>query len=129
MWRTSSIWASFGSCRARCWRRRRRPSPPPACRWSHGPSRRSGAIRRPSVYNWLTFIIAVLAVYRVARMVAEEDGPAFVFKRLRAAHTDDKRSFAVGIRCFYCISFWVALPVALALVIVGGWDVLLWPIW
>jgi hypothetical protein len=79
--------------------------------------------------TWLTAILAALAVYRVARMVAEEDGPAFAFKRLRDAHTSDKRSLDVGLRCFYCISFWVALPVSALLCVAGGWDAWLWPIW
>lgn len=81
------------------------------------------------MYDWLTFIIAALATYRAARMVAEEDGPMFIFRRLRARFTNDKSSIAVGLRCFYCISFWLALPVAVLLVVVGGWDEWLWPIW
>ena len=79
--------------------------------------------------NWLTATLAALAIYRVARMVAEEDGPAFVFKRLRDAHTDQHSSVALGLRCFYCISFWVALPVAALLCIFGDWPIWLWPIW
>lgn len=81
------------------------------------------------MYSWLTFTIAALAVYRAARMVAEEDGPAFVFKRLREAHTNDKRSLDVGLRCFYCVSFWAALPASVLLVVVGHWDLYLWPLW
>ena len=79
--------------------------------------------------TWLTATLAAFAVYRVARMVAEEDGPMFVFKRLRDAHTNDKRSFDVGVRCFYCISVWIALPITVLLVVAGGWDMWLWPVW
>lgn len=79
--------------------------------------------------NWFTFIIAVFAVYRVGRMVAEEDGPMFLFKDLRDRFSNDKRSFDKGIRCFYCVSVWAALVVALVLVILDGWDVWLWPLW
>lgn len=81
------------------------------------------------MYNWLTFIIAALAVYRAARMVVEEDGPAFVFKRMRDARTNDKSSIDVGLRCFYCVSFWAALVATLLLVVVGGWDAWLFPLW
>jgi hypothetical protein len=49
--------------------------------------------------TWLTATLAALAIYRAARMVAEEDGPAFVFKRLRDAHTDQHSSIALGLRC------------------------------
>lgn len=80
-------------------------------------------------YDWLTFIIASLAIYRTARMVAEEDGPAFVFKRLRDRYTDQHSSIALGLRCVYCISFWIALPITALLVVVGGWDAWLWPVW
>lgn len=80
-------------------------------------------------YDWLTFIIAALAIYRASRMIVEEDGPAFVFKKLRDRHTDQHSALAVGIRCFYCVSFWAALPATVLLCVVGGWDVWLWPIW
>ena len=79
--------------------------------------------------TWLVATLAAFAVYRASRMLTEEDGPAFVFKRFRDAHTNDKRSFDVGLRCFYCVSFWAALPVTVLLCIVGGWDVWLAPIW
>ena len=79
--------------------------------------------------TWLVATLAALAVYRAARMITEEDGPAFVFKRFRDAHTNDKHSFDVGLRCFYCVSFWAALPVVVLLCVVGGWDYWLWPVW
>ena len=79
--------------------------------------------------DWLTFTIAALAVYRVARMIVEEDGPAFIFKRLRDAHTNDKRSFDVGLRCIYCVSFWAALVAAVWLVVFGGWNDRLFPLY
>ena len=65
----------------------------------------------------------------MARMVAEEDGPAFIFKRIRARFSNDKRSFDVGLRCFYCVSFWTSLLFTLQLVWMGllTWtDVPLW---
>jgi hypothetical protein len=79
--------------------------------------------------TWLQAALAAFAVYRVARMVVEEDGPAFVFRRLRDRFTNDKRALDVGLRCAYCVGFWVALPITILLCIVGGWDAWLWPIW
>jgi hypothetical protein len=79
--------------------------------------------------DWLLFIIASLAVYRVARMVAEEDGPAFVFKRMRARFTNDKSSIAVGIRCPYCVGVWASGAATVLLVVVAGWDPWLFPLW
>jgi hypothetical protein len=79
--------------------------------------------------TWLVATLAALAVYRAARMVTEEDGPMFVFKRIRDAHTNQRSSIALGLRCFYCVSFWIALPVTVLLCIVGGWEIWLWPVW
>lgn len=79
--------------------------------------------------NWLIFIIASLATYRLARMIVEEDGPAFIFKHLRDKQTNDKSSIAHGLRCFYCVSVWIALAAALLLIVVDGWSVYLLPIW
>ena len=79
--------------------------------------------------TWLVATLAALAVYRAARMLTEEDGPAFIFKRLRDAHTNHKRSFDMGLRCFYCVSFWAALPVVVMLVVFADWPIWLWPIW
>jgi len=78
---------------------------------------------------WLVAVLASFAVYRVARMIAEEDGPAFAFKRLRNRFSNDKRSFDLGLRCAYCIGFWAALPITLILCAFGGWDWPLFPIW
>lgn len=79
--------------------------------------------------TWLTATLAVFAVFRAARMVAEEDGPWFIFKRLRDRYTDQHSALALGLRCFYCISFWLALPATVLLVVAGGWDAWLAPLW
>lgn len=78
--------------------------------------------------SWLIFVLAVLATYRIGRMIAEEDGPGFVFKKLRDSHTNDKRSFDVGIRCFYCVSWWAALAATAFVTVLGEADVWLWPL-
>lgn len=78
---------------------------------------------------WLTFLIVALATYRVARMIAEEDGPAFAFKRLRGRFTNDKRSLDVGLRCAYCIGFWAAGLITLYLVTLDAITFSWWPIW
>jgi hypothetical protein len=68
----------------------------------------------------LTFILAALAVYRVSRMLTDEEGPWSVFMRLRArigAETWLSRLF----ECIMCMSVWVALPVALWIDWTGEW--------
>jgi uncharacterized protein DUF1360 len=79
--------------------------------------------------TWLLFVAASCAVYRAGRMIAEEDGPGFVFKKLRDAHTNDKRALDVGLRCFYCVSVWAALAATVFLCLVTWVDLWLWPIW
>lgn len=68
-------------------------------------------------------VIAALAVYRVAFMVAREEGPADVFDRLRLAAAklpseqvgNRTRAHWIqrGLGCPLCISWWLALPAAL----------------
>lgn len=73
-------------------------------------------------------IIAVFATFRIARMVAEEEGPAFAFKRLRDRFSDDKSSLAHGLRCPLCVGFWVSGVVTLYLVWVGAITPALFPL-
>lgn len=72
------------------------------------------------------FVLASLATYRAARMVAMEDGPFDVFTRLQE-RIDQKTWIGRGLRCTLCVSFWLALPAAL---LVGPADprelLLLW---
>lgn len=60
--------------------------------------------------NGVLFVAAVLATWRLAHLVAAEDGPWDVVARLR-------RRAGAGfwgrlMDCFYCLSLWVALPFA-----------------
>jgi hypothetical protein len=57
--------------------------------------------------------LAVLASYRVAHMIANEDGPGFVFLRVRA-WAMRWPWLEAGISCPLCFSFWVALPMLFA---------------
>lgn len=72
--------------------------------------------------NWLAFVLAVLATYRVAHMIAREDGPFDVFSSMREI-VGQESWFGRGLHCVLCISFWLALPAALVagLPIVMGW--------
>lgn len=60
--------------------------------------------------TWLRVALAVLAAWRVTRLLVVEDGPADLLARLR-------RRFAAihlgrVVECFYCASVWIALPFA-----------------
>ena len=69
--------------------------------------------------------IAILGVWRITHLLAAEDGPFDAVVRLRRAAGDG--FWGSLLDCFYCLSLWVALPLAVA---VGErWleRALLWP--
>ncbi len=62
---------------------------------------------------WLTFVLAVLATWRVTHLLAHEDGPADVLFRLRRRLGEG--FIGTLMDCFNCMSIWVAAPFALFL--------------
>jgi hypothetical protein len=70
-------------------------------------------------------ILGILVVWRVTHLLYGEDGPWNLFLRLRQKLGEGFWSSLLD--CFYCLSVWVALPVAFW---TGqGWKqrLLLWP--
>jgi len=75
-----------------------------------------------------TFLVAALAVWRLAHLLHSEDGPWRLIARLRAAAAMAR----IGLfDCFLCVSVWPALPTAFLL---GGdglrnwrFELLGWP--
>jgi hypothetical protein len=57
---------------------------------------------------WLTFVLALLATWRVTHLVSREDGPFDVLVKLRLR----AGTGVVGrmMDCFNCLSLWVAAP-------------------
>jgi hypothetical protein len=56
------------------------------------------------------FTLSALAVYRLAFLVAREDGPWGIFRRLRSSA---KGSAGAGLfACVNCLSLWISLPLA-----------------
>ena len=68
--------------------------------------------------------VATLAVWRITHLLWGEDGPRDIFVRVRRGVGDG----FVGklLDCFYCLSLWIALPIAW--VIADAWSerALLW---
>jgi uncharacterized protein DUF1360 len=58
------------------------------------------------------FAIASLATWRVTHLLAEEDGPAKAMVRLRVRAGESWAGELLD--CFYCLSIWVAAPIAAA---------------
>jgi hypothetical protein len=70
-------------------------------------------------------LLGVLGVWRVTHLFQAEDGPADVIVGIRRAAGD--RPIGRVLDCFYCLSLWVSLPVALIIGrTVAEWA-LLWP--
>ena len=60
---------------------------------------------------WSLFAIGALATWRVAHLIAREDGPADIVFRVRLAA--GQGLLAQAMDCFHCVALWVAAPVAL----------------
>lgn len=59
---------------------------------------------------WFSFCLGTLAVWRLTHLFQAEDGPFDLFFRLRIWLGDG--FFGKLMDCFYCLSMWVAAPVA-----------------
>lgn len=60
-------------------------------------------------------LVGAFAVWRLTHLLHAEDGPYAAFARLR--QLAEGTPFAQAFDCFYCLSLWVAGPVAL---LIGG---------
>ena len=60
-----------------------------------------------------TFLIAMLAVWRVTHLFWGEDGPGDIFLRLR--RLAGSSFFGQLLDCFYCLSLWIAAPLGVML--------------
>jgi hypothetical protein len=70
-------------------------------------------------------ILALLAVWRITHLLQAEDGPWDVIVRLRRIAGNS--FWGKLLDCFYCLSLWVAAPLAF-LLSRGWWErALLWP--
>ncbi len=71
------------------------------------------------------FIIAVLATYRLANLLPEDDGPFFIFKRIRiftgtkAVNENEELGFwnmiDSAVNCAHCCGLYVAILVSLVI--------------
>ena len=63
------------------------------------------------------FCLAALAVWRLTHMIVEEDGPWRAIARMRTKL--NATAFGRLMHCFFCLSLWISLPLAVWLN--GGW--------
>ena len=72
---------------------------------------------------WL--VLGMLCVWRLSHLLVVEDGPWRLIARLRQAVAGGFWSDLFA--CFYCLSLWIALPLALLLGETVLERLLLWP--
>jgi hypothetical protein len=66
---------------------------------------------------WFRFLACALAVWRLTHLLAAEDGPWDLVLRLRRSLGESVLGKMMD--CFNCLSLWVSLPFAFA--VVEGW--------
>lgn len=88
----------------------------------------------PEISWAFRLLLTILTCYRLAKLIADDDGPLFIFKRLRYWAKDNAYwemtdrnvnfeiqeakdrwfgkwySLAEGLECPYCVGVWVSLP-------------------
>ena len=73
----------------------------------------------------IELILAILATYRVARMLAFEEGAFGIFARVRGRIDPEQATWlGRGLNCDKCIGFWVSLIIACLLPFVS-WQMLI----
>lgn len=60
---------------------------------------------------WIRFFLAALATWRLTHLLTQEDGPADLIVRLRSSLGHGVAGRLMD--CFYCLSIWIAAPLAL----------------
>ena len=90
------------------------------------------------MYFELRLILATFTCYRLARMIALDDGPLFILESLRE-WTQSKsnnelnpaghwHNLSEGLRCPYCVGIWLSLPLLALLIwptMLGDWFLVL----
>jgi sterol desaturase/sphingolipid hydroxylase (fatty acid hydroxylase superfamily) len=61
--------------------------------------------------SWMQLLIAGLAAFRLTILISKDDGPGFIFWKLRQA-PKPKSSLKEGISCPFCVSIWFAAPIS-----------------
>ena len=63
-----------------------------------------------------TFLVAILAAFRLAYAISKEEGPLGVFASLRGHLDPNQRTWiGRGLNCGACVSVWTSLLIVLAI--------------
>ena len=63
-------------------------------------------------------LLGGLVAYRLSLMISKEDGPAYIFRKLRKLPPEESSAKA-GLSCEWCMSIWTGAAVALYLWRIG----------
>lgn len=74
------------------------------------------------------FILAALVVHRLSLLISKEDGPAFIFRKIRKL-PPQKSSAKEGLSCQWCMSVWMSAAVTTWLWYLGRIPGIDWPIY
>lgn len=78
-----------------------------------------------SMMKVYTLFLGILAVWRVTHLLQAEDGPFDVIVRMR--RTVGNGFWGSLFDCFYCLSLWIAAPIAILIGASTPERLLLWP--
>lgn len=75
--------------------------------------------------RWLDLAIGILATWRLTALVVDDEGPFSLLSRLRQRLDPSQATWVGrGVRCYWCVSFWLAWPVTGVLAAGYGWLLL-----
>ena len=73
-------------------------------------------------------IVGGLAAYRLSLLISKEDGPAYIFRRIRKLPRQESSAKA-GLSCEWCMSIWTGALVTLYLWWIGVMPGNEWPLY
>ena len=78
--------------------------------------------------RFLYLLLGGLAAYRLSLLISKEDGPAYIFRKLRRLPPKNSSAKA-GLSCEWCMSIWTGALVALYLWLIGVFPGVEWPLY
>lgn len=69
----------------------------------------------------LTFFLLSLGLWRVSKLITDEDGPFDIFANMRA-RLSQSSWVGRGVRCIWCVSFWLGLLLGFLYGLREGWG-------
>jgi len=78
--------------------------------------------------NFFYLLLGGLAAYRLSLLISKEDGPAYIFRKIRKLPAENS-SAKEGLSCEWCMSVWSGAVVALYMWLIGIFPGDQWPLY